>query len=256
MEKDIVIVTGAAGGIGKIITEMFAEKGYIVIAVDLEDFDKQAMSEGYTTSTENKNNRDNIHFIKADLCSHDDIKKVFDYAQKEFGGVYILVNNGAISKFSKSVFEITPEEFSKVIDTNLKGSFLCCKEFIEANKGLNYGRIINIASTRWNQNEAGWEAYGASKGGIVSLTNTLCVSLSDTPITVNAISPGWIECCDYDSLSELDHKQHPSGRVGKPEDIARMVMFLSAPENDFINGANIVIDGGMTKRMIYFEAEQ
>ncbi len=238
--KHIAIVTGAAGGIGKVIAKMFADNGYVVVAVDI-------------TETEFENS--DIHFQKADLCSYEDICKVFEYAVQLFGGVHVLVNNGAISKFSKSIFDITPEEFHKVIDTNLYGSFMCCKQFIEANKGMEYVRIINIASTRWHQNEANWEAYGASKGGLVSLTNTLCVSLSDTPITVNAISPGWIQCSDYETLSEEDHKQHPSGRVGVPEDIARMVLFLSAPENDFINGANIVIDGGMTKKMIYYTPE-
>lgn len=234
--KDVAIITGASGGIGKVIAETFAGRGYIVVATDIE---------------ESKFVNNNIHFIKADLCSYDDIRDVFQFASQQFGGVNILVNNGAISKFAKNIFDIKPEEFKKVIDINLYGTFLCCKEFIKANKGLNYGRIINIASTRWHQNEADWEAYGASKGGIISLTNTLCVSLSDTPITVNAISPGWIQCNDYNSLTEEDHKQHPSGRVGKPEDIARAVLFLSDKENDFINGANIVIDGGMTKKMIY-----
>jgi len=236
-KKHIAIVTGAAGGIGKVIAKMFADNGYVVVAVDI---------------TETEFGNSDIHFQKADLCSYEDICKVFEYAVQHFGGVHVLVNNGAISQFSKSISDITPEEFRKVIDTNLYGSFMCCKQFIEANKGMEYGRIINIASTRWHQNEANWEAYGASKGGLVSLTNTLCVSLSDTPITVNAISPGWIQCSDYETLSEEDHKQHPSGRVGVPEDIARMVLFLSAPENDFINGANIVIDGGMTKKMIYY----
>lgn len=238
--RKVAVVTGAAGGIGKVIVNMFADNGFTVIAVDVNSAD--------FSSSE-------IHFQKADLCSYEDICRVFDYARKNFGGVHVLVNNGAISKFSKSVFDITPEEFRKVIDTNLYGSFMCCKQFIEANKGMDYGRIINMASTRWHQNQADWEAYGASKGGLVSLTNTLCVSLSETPITVNAISPGWIQCSEYDTLSEEDHRQHPSGRVGVPEDIARMVMFLSAPENDFINGANIVIDGGMTKKMIYYTSE-
>lgn len=240
-KKDVAVVTGAAGGIGKVIARMLADKGYTVVATDIEcaDFDNP-----------------DIHFRKADLCSYEAIGSVFDYAVQRFEGVHILVNNGAISKFSKNIFDITPEEFHKVIDTNLYGSFMCCKQFIEANKNMKYGRIINIASTRWHQNEAGWEAYGASKGGLVSLTNTLCVSLSDTPITVNAISPGWIQCSDYETLSQEDHKQHPSGRVGVPEDIARMVLFLAAPENDFINGANIVIDGGMTKKMIYYTAEE
>lgn len=238
--KKVAVVTGASGGIGKVIARMFADNGFIVVAVDINSID---FGNG------------DIHFQKADLCSYEDICRVFDYAKENFGGVHVLVNNGAISNFSKSVFDITPEEFHKVIDTNLYGSFMCCKQFIEANKGMDYGRIINIASTRWHQNEAGWEAYGASKGGLVSLTNTLCVSLSEMPVTVNAISPGWIQCSDYETLSEEDHRQHPSGRVGVPEDIARMVMFLAAPENDFINGANIVIDGGMTKKMIYYTPE-
>ncbi len=237
---NVAIVTGAGGGMGRVISEMFAANGYTVIAVDIQEATFKY---------------DNIYFKKADLCSYEDICSVFEYAKKNFGGVHVLVNNGAISKFSKNVFEITPEEFRKVIDTNLLGSFMCSKQFIEANKGQRYGRIINIASTRWNQNQADWEAYGASKGGLVSMTNTMCISLADTPITVNAISPGWIQCSDYDTLSTEDHKQHPSGRVGVPEDIARMVMFLSAPENDFINGANIVIDGGMTKKMIYHTSE-
>lgn len=237
---DVVVVTGAAGGIGRVITEMFAANGYIVVALDIESSDF---------------NNSNIFFKRADLCSYEDICEVFKYAVNNFGGVHILVNNGAISKFSKNVFDISPEEFHKVLDTNLYGSFLCCKQFIEANRAMEYGRIINIASTRWQQNEADWEAYGASKGGIISLTNSLCVSLSNTPITVNAISPGWIQCSDYEKLTKEDHIQHPSGRVGVPEDIARMVLFLAAPENDFINGANIVIDGGMTKKMIYYASE-
>lgn len=233
-------MTGAAGGIGQGIARMFADNGYRVVATDVRPVAFE---------------QENIHFVQADLCSDEAIGGVFDYAIRQFGGVHVLVNNGAISKFSKSVFEITPEEFRRVIDTNLCGAFRCCKRFIAANREMSYGRIINIASTRWHQNEAGWEAYGASKGGLVSLTNSLCVSLSDTPVTVNAISPGWIQCSDYDTLSEEDHRQHPSGRVGVPEDIARMVLFLSAPENDFINGANIIIDGGMTKRMIYSTSE-
>ncbi|MGL4993525.1 MAG: SDR family NAD(P)-dependent oxidoreductase [Bacteroidales bacterium] len=239
--KEVVVVTGAANGIGRVISETFAKKGYTVIAVDIMDAEFE---------------HTNIHFIKGDLCSYDDICSIFRFAKETFGGVHILVNNAAISKFSKSIFEINPDEFKKVIDTNLTGSFMCSKQFIEANRGLEYGRIINIASTRWHQNEADWDAYGASKGGLVSLTNSMCVSLSDTRITVNAISPGWIECSEYDNLSLEDHKQHPSGRVGIPSDIARMVIFLAAPESDFINGANIIIDGGMTKKMIYHTSQE
>ncbi|HSQ89136.1 SDR family NAD(P)-dependent oxidoreductase, partial [Romboutsia sp.] len=193
-----------------------------------------------------------IEFYKADLRNEDEIKSVFEKVVNKYGTVHILINNGAISKFNKSIFDIDLSEFDDVIAVNLRGSFICSKEFIKANKGQNYGRIVNISSTRFNQNEAGWEAYGAAKGGIISLTNTMAISLSDTPITVNAISPGWIKVDDY-KLSEIDNKQHPSGRVGKPKDIVNACLFLTNEENDFVNGANIIVDGGMTKKMIYID---
>ena len=169
------------------------------------------------------------------------------------GAVHVLVNNAALAHFHKPVMEMTADEFDNALSVNLRGAFLCAQAFIKANAGQGYGRIINIASTRWNQNEAGWEAYGASKGGLVSLTNTLAVSLSATPITVNAVSPGWIQVDGYETLSHSDHAQHPSGRVGIPRDIVNACLFLAHEENDFVNGHNLVVDGGMTKRMIYVE---
>lgn len=232
----MAIITGAAQGIGKALAEDFANAGYQVVAFDI----KKASFE-----------QENIHFKQADLKSETEIKTVFDFVKEKFGTAHILINNGAISKFHKKITQSSVEEFDEVINVNLRGSFICAKEFIKLNKGENFGKIINIASTRWYQNEADWEAYGASKGALVSLTNSLCVSLFDTNITVNAISPGWIEVNDYNALSELDHSQHPSGRVGKPEDITRVALFLADEKNDFINGANILVDGGMTKKMIY-----
>ena len=99
--------------------------------------------------------------------------------------------------------------------------------------------------------EPGSEGYAASKGGIYSLTHALALSLSEWNITVNSIAPGWIQTHDYNQLQPEDHSQHPSRRVGKPEDIARMCLFLCEENNDFINGENFTIDGGMTKKMIY-----
>ena len=101
--------------------------------------------------------------------------------------------------------------------------------------------------------EPGSEGYAASKGGIYSLTHALALSLAKQHITVNSISPGWIQTQEYELLRPEDHTQHPFDRVGKPEDIARMCLFLCQEENDFINGENITIDGGMTKKMIYIE---
>lgn len=238
MYKDkVVFVTGAANGLGNAIAKAYAKLNAYVIAIDIVD---------------TKFNEKNIDFYKADLKSEDQIKNVFKDVIKKYGSVHVLINNGATSKFNKSIFDIELSEFDEVITVNLRGSFICSKEFIKANEGENYGRIINIASTRFNQNEAGWEAYGASKGGLISLTNTMAISLSETPITVNAISPGWIKVDDYE-LSDIDKKQHPSGRVGVPKDIVNACLFLTNEDNDFINGSNIIIDGGMTKKMIYID---
>jgi len=113
------------------------------------------------------------------------------------------------------------------------------------------GSIVNISSTRATMSEENSEAYAASKGGIVSLTHALASSFSKDHIQVNCISPGWIETQNYDNLRKIDHDQHPSKRVGKPEDIARACIYLTNEENDFINGTEIIIDGGMTKKMVY-----
>ncbi|HOP73043.1 MAG TPA: SDR family oxidoreductase, partial [Thermoclostridium caenicola] len=112
---------------------------------------------------------------------------------------------------------------------------------------------VNIASTRALMSEPNWEAYAATKGGIVALTHALAASLGKDRITVNAISPGWIETGDYTRLRPADHEQHLSGRVGKPEDIARACLYLTDKANDFVTGINLVVDGGMTRKMIYVE---
>jgi NAD(P)-dependent dehydrogenase (short-subunit alcohol dehydrogenase family) len=115
------------------------------------------------------------------------------------------------------------------------------------------GFVINIASTRALMSEPDTEAYAASKGGILALTHAFAASLAPDRIRVNCISPGWIETGDYDAIKPDDHRQHFSGRVGKPEDVARACLFLSHAENDFINGINLILDGGMTHKMIYLE---
>lgn len=232
----VVVVTGASNGIGRAIAMEYAKLNALVIAIDIEEY-----------NFDNKN----IIFYKADLKDEERIRDIFKDVVKKYKTIHVLINNGAISRFNKSIYDITLNEFDEVIDVNLRGSFICSQEFIKANQNESYGRIVNISSTRFNQNESGWESYGASKGGLISLTNTMAISLSNTPITVNAISPGWIETQNYEGLSERDHKNHPSGRVGKPKDIVNACLFLTHYENDFINGCNIIVDGGMTKKMIY-----
>lgn len=231
-----VLITGGASGIGKCLVNGFHEKGYEVFTFD-------RVEQMYT--------HEHVHAYLVDLQDERAIEAGFHHIQEQFGTVDILINNAAIAQFHKPIQTITIEELDQVMDTNLRAVFLCSKYFVMQKETFSYGRIINIASTRFHQNEQDWEAYGMTKGGIVSLTNSLCVSLSNTNITVNAITPGWIEVNDYAGLSMQDHHQHPCGRVGKPKDILNVCLFLCEEENDFIDGANIFVDGGMSKRMFY-----
>ncbi len=230
----IAVVTGGAGLIGTAICRAFQSQGYTVVAADLVEATCCDL------------------FFPLDLTDEGDIVTLFEETVNAFGAVHILVNCGAIARVTTPILETSGLEFDQVLSTNLRGSYLCCREFVRWNQGQNYGRIVNIASTRFHQNEANWELYGMSKGGLVSLTNSLCVSLSGTPITVNAISPGWI-ADEAEAFTPADLAQHPSGRVGKPQDIANACLFFCQEGNDFINGANLMVDGGMTKKMIYEE---
>ncbi|QUP88441.1 SDR family oxidoreductase [Exiguobacterium sp. PFWT01] len=235
MMKDVMIVTGASQGIGYAIAQAFVNQ-YEVIGLDIGD-DPDIKG---------------LRFYQVDLGDTSELKRVFDDIHNEFGRAHVLINNGGIASLVKPIDELEIDTFKRVIDVNLVGTFNCAKYFLELNQGESYGRIVNMASTRAFQNEPHWDAYGASKGGIVGLTHSLAISLSDRPVTVNAISPGWIHTSD-ESLREIDHEQHPSGRVGEPEDIVRTVQYLIDRQNSFVNGHNLVVDGGMTKKMIYEE---
>lgn len=231
--KSVMIITGVSQGIGNTLARHFAQE-YEVVGLDIGE----------------DPNIEGVTFYEMDLGRPDTIEATFERIAEQFGKAHVLINNGGIASLEKRIDEIDVETFKRVIDVNLVGTFACVKYFLRLNEGERYGRIINLASTRALQNEPHWDAYGASKGGIVGLTHSLAISLGDRPVTVNAISPGWIHTSD-ESLREIDHTQHPSGRVGKPMDVARAVSYLIAEDNDFINGHNLVIDGGMTKKMIY-----
>jgi Dehydrogenases with different specificities (related to short-chain alcohol dehydrogenases) len=237
-----VFVTGGSQGIGRGIVEAFVNAGAKVAFCDVCEPDSS-----YPLS-------ENCLFFKADVTDEANLSSVMNKLFSLWGDIDILINNVGIGVFS-SLLDTTIEQFDWIIATNLRPAFITSRLWALHRSSMpalpNYGRIINIASTRYLMSEPNSESYAASKGGIVSLTHALALSLSEFHITVNCISPGWIQTTDYDSLNETDHKQHPSGRVGKPDDIAHACLFLSNPDNNFINGQNLVIDGGMTKKMIY-----
>ncbi|MGM9944028.1 MAG: SDR family oxidoreductase [Lysinibacillus sp.] len=231
-KNKVVIVTGGAQGIGNSIAQKYVEQGANVIVADVAE----------PANT-------NIHFIKTDVRSESDVQALMEQTAMRFGTIDILINNAG--KFAVTPpTELLLEVWDDIINTNLRSVFLCARE---AAKYMNGGAIVSMASTRAFQSEPYTEAYAASKGGIVALTHALATSFAEKNITVNCISPGWIETGDYAKLREIDHAQHLSNRVGKPEDIARACLYLTHPENNFITGTNVTIDGGMTKKMLYEE---
>jgi NAD(P)-dependent dehydrogenase (short-subunit alcohol dehydrogenase family) len=247
--KRTAIVTGGAQGIGKNTAFVLLNNGYRVVVADS---DTEAGNELVSELQNNKN----LHFCKTDVSSEEDVKKLVNTALEKFGTIDVLINNAAIS-FNKPVTELTLSEWNSVIGTNLTGTFLCTKYAAPYLK-IASGAIVNICSTRALMSEKETEAYSASKGGILALTHALAISLGPE-IRVNAISPGWIDVSQMKKqsamqeieLSDADHTQHPAGRVGKADDISSMILFLIDPANSFITGQNFVIDGGMTKKMIY-----
>lgn len=242
-----VFVTGGAQAIGRAIVSAFSKTGARVAFCDTDEVAAVTLCESLPSF---------VQFYKADVADAEDLSQVINKVINSWGDIDILINNVGISEFSL-LTETTVEQFDRILSTNLRPVFITSQALAvhrnHADGKKRYGRIINIASTRSLQSEPGSEGYAASKGGIVSLTHALAVSLSEYNITVNCISPGWVQNTDYASLKPSDHAQHPSGRVGRPDDIARICLFLCDPQNDFINGQNITADGGMTKKMIYEE---
>lgn len=240
----VVIVTGSGKGIGRCIARTYASEGANVVIAEKNS------DPGQETESLILSSGGNAVFKRTDVSHPDDIEELTRKTVEMLGTIDILVNNAGFAIW-KSPYEITVDEWDEIINTNLRGMFLCSREAAKIMRGHGGGSIVNISSTRALMSEPSSEAYAASKGGIVSLTHSMAASFSPDHIRVNCISPGWIETGDYNLLRQADHNQHLSGRVGKPEDIAEACLYLTAEGNDFINGINLIIDGGMTRKMIY-----
>ena len=239
-------VTGGASGIGRSIVENLRREECAVAFCDIDEEAGKRISSVY-----------GARFIKLDVRDTLLFSETFDSLLSEWGDIDIVVNNVGVGDF-RPLTEKGIDDFETILKTNLYPVFVTGNrlaihrdKLLRENRPGRGGRIINICSTRHIMSEPGSEGYAASKGAIHSLTHALMMSLAPYGITVNCISPGWINCDVGTSFSASDLQQHPSGRVGRPADIADIVLFLSDPAHDFINGQDIVIDGGMTRRMIY-----
>ena len=238
----VALVTGGAKGIGRAVAHRLLDDGWRVGVIDLPD---AKLRRAFPRGTRN------VMLIEGDVGLEETAPRAVAAVLERFGRLDALVSNAGIM-IRKPLRRLTLSEWYKVIDTNLTATFLLARA---AEKPLRraQGAIVTLASTRALMSEPNTESYAATKGGIVALTHALAISLGPQ-VRINCVSPGWIETKDYGALRRKDHRQHPAGRVGKPQDIAEIVAWLIDGERSgFVTGANFVIDGGMTRKMIYEE---
>lgn len=245
-----VVVTGGAQGIGKAVAQAFLEASAFVFVWDVDGEALEELKEEWSQWS------GQYTPVLCDVASSKEVERAAKVVEERQGYIDVLVNNAGIF-IGKPLEECTEEEWDRILGVNLKSIFLTTKYLLPLfRKG---GAIINIASTRALMSEPHTEAYAASKGGVLAITHALAISLSERSIRVNAISPGWIATSLWKKralrrepeLRPIDHLQHPVGRVGTPEDIAAACLFLASPFSGFITGTNLVVDGGMTVKMIY-----
>ncbi|CAM3516868.1 SDR family NAD(P)-dependent oxidoreductase [Marinicrinis lubricantis] len=248
----VLAITGGAEGIGRATALHFARNGY---AVSIMDPNKPA---GMEIIQLIRKEGGKAQYVPGDAGSEKDIDKWLKLTLDEFDRLDVLINNAGIG-MNGPVLDLPLSSFDRVIQVGLRGTFYCSQQAAKIMERLGGGAIVNISSTRALMSEENTEAYSASKGGILALTHAMAVSLGPFGIRVNAISPGWIETSEWKyspnasspNHSDADRLQHPVGRVGTPMDIAAACLFLAEDTSSFITGQNLVIDGGMTIKMIY-----
>ncbi|MFC4525698.1 SDR family oxidoreductase [Dyella halodurans] len=251
MHGRVVLVTGGAQGIGRGIAQAVLGAGGSVMLGDLDAEAGQACLAEWREPAR-------AAFGRLHVAHEGSVKRWIASALKRFGRIDGLVNNaGIVSPHVASLTELSLASWNSYLATNLTGAFLCSKYALPA-LSEHRGAIVNIASTRALQSEPDSEAYAASKGGLVAFTHALAVS-AGPQVRVNAILPGWIATDAWQKpstrkapkLSRQDHAQHPAGRVGTPEDIGAMAVYLLSDASGFVTGQHFVVDGGMTVKMQY-----
>ncbi|WP_419758873.1 SDR family oxidoreductase [Acidisoma sp.] len=232
--NEVALVTGGARGIGAGIAARLELGGWRVIVADRDDPLEPP---------------DGGRFVCCDVSDEDAVGTLVEGLNAEEGRLDALICNAGFM-IRKPIGKLALAEWNSVIGTNLTSTFLLARA-AETLLRASHGAIVTIASTRAHQSEPNTESYAASKGGLLALTHALAVSLGPD-VRANCVSPGWIETRGIE-LSAEDHEQHPAGRVGHVGDVASLVAWLVGRESGFVTGSEFIVDGGMTRKMIYAE---
>ncbi|SFN80291.1 3-oxoacyl-[acyl-carrier-protein] reductase [Pseudobutyrivibrio sp. JW11] len=239
----VALVTGGSRGIGRVIAENLAKSG-INIAICYSGNENAAQE----TIEVCKKHGVQAMYIKADVSNADDVSEMFNQIKELMGPVEILVNNAGITR-DGLLLRMSEADYDAVLDTNLKGTFLCTKAAIKDMMKARNGRIINITSIVGVQGNAGQANYSASKAGVIGFTKSVAREYGSKGITVNAVAPGFIQTAMTDQLpdnvKEAYLKQIPLARFGTPEDVADVVDFLASDKASYITGQVIEVTGGM-----------
>ncbi|MFF4456405.1 SDR family NAD(P)-dependent oxidoreductase [Streptomyces goshikiensis] len=247
MFKDrVVVVTGAASGIGKQTAIEFARQAAQVVVADIDE------RHGAAVVADMKNDGLDAIFVRTDLTSEADCENLIATATDTFGRLDVLVNNAGI-EISTPLHEMSEQEWDKLVDTNLKSMFLCSKHALRHMIGARDGAIVNVCSVSGLVAWPGIAAYNATKGGVMMLTKSLAVDYAPYGIRANCVCPSIIDTPMTDtsigndaSVKEEKAKLNPIGRLGTPEDVANAILFLASEKSSFITGAALTVDGGYT----------
>ena len=242
-EEKVVLVTGGSRGIGKEVAMKFAKEGYNVVTNYVSDkTDKEGLKKEF------EENNVKALVLKADVSKTEDVENLVKQAIDTFGKIDVLVNNAGITR-DNLLMRMPEEDFDKVIETNLKGTFLVTKAVTKYMMKKRHGSIINLSSVVGVAGNAGQSNYSASKAGIIGFTKSVAKELASRNIRANAVAPGFIETDMTDVLKE-DVKEHiynqiPLKRMGTAKEVAELIYFLGSDNSSYITGQVINIDGGM-----------
>ncbi|WP_341285646.1 glucose 1-dehydrogenase [Priestia megaterium] len=242
LKDQVAIVTGGASGIGLATVEAFVEKGANVV---IADFNEKA---GKAVEKKLKEKGTDALFVQVNVADEKSVENLVAETVKAFGKVDVLINNAGVGVLAET-HELTFEDYNKVISVNQNGVFLAAKHVIREMLKTGGGSIVNTASILGHVGQAGAAAYNASKGAVNILTKSLALEYATRNIRVNSVCPGYIETGMVNKQALGDYydglvAQHPIGRLGRPEEIAHAIVFLT--ENDFVTGSSLIVDGGYT----------